>query len=1062
MTTPQLVQATDFKDTVYRPLLQKLHRTGLSPEALDLVTSDRLSLVQTSGRSTRASTGMDKQIALLGDRFPDDPEVQTYTSLSSDIFRHVKKDPERLNRDLASLGHRGCWVAHSDLYPGQSKKPFAAMALIGRQLFVRINESAAARQITMVDGTVHNSIGLLLSSLVRALGWGKALRSSEDPMRFSRDTLAAERIIDACMVRQWGIAFGTMTFSPSDGASGLMTLRNLVQIGQAENELRMAKNAGHTLSRNREGLTHLAERSLPAGVVYARDDREKPIRQLDAYVPRFVDDQASVIEAAVQLHAKGATYLEIGELLAELEAPSRGQANLRHATFGDLVRDPTLSPAARNERLSWAARKFFTVNTHANKPWLHPDDPAADATDKLFAKAYTGKLDLWSTGRYTTLRQLGVLRGRREIAGVPVVYLGNAEVGHLPIECNWFVNDDGASTLPIDLDAATVEKSRKRLLNERKAQPIQGAGAHLRETIPWLVDQPTWTEGDYDYCSPPLDGRGQPRPTPARNLRLRYDTTSGSSLLLRARSRPAHQALKWTEEGWSEREGFGTYEGEIVFTISAAELARSAEEEASQAVGSQLDGLAEPTRVGPRSRQMLSQTIVDQRVEKARKHLARATNRVSGARQSRDEARGERDQASQDGLPVESLEAELRECDTALREARNAVAGAQAALKAAQSGTDRSPSNGAGGPVDTRLAVVAYVIAALRRLAEGDGRIARDVADLLGDHLVGWQFHKQTEGLVEWTCRLVWDVGKDEEASVELSGVVANVHLRKGRASGEFSRLKILYEGRSVDEFIATERVQRKRSGTVIGLTRHLRAVGVRQAATGPIIDHPLGEGRSYVYRRGVLHHPSPTPEGWTDLFAEHLLSVYIDPNVKVRKAAAVPQRLDPWHALQLGLLHVGGRTTTDAVAREWNVPMTALMNHLRQDSPLSLSRLNPFRTTTSEVSLQECIHADCSNRFASHLCGLPEVVATGHTAICPQCRRVPDLAWAWLVFPEVLVTTRWTRIVPIVKSATSPFGPPNPTPAPPPADNPTTLLNQQQTVEWTGSRLIVPRLDDN
>jgi hypothetical protein len=1054
MAAPLIVQASDFVGQVHKPLHAKLHRIGATPTSVDIVSSDRLSLIMTSGRSTRAKEGMDKQIALLSDRFPTDPVVQRYANLPSGLFRFQRKDPDALERDLNALGLTGCWVTHADLYPDQAKKPFAALVLIDRQLFVRINASGGTREITMVDGSVHNSVGLLQQQLVRALGPGKVLRSSDDPMRFSRDTLAAEGTIDACTGSRWKIAFGSWVFDLEKGSTAAMTLRSLVQIGQIENELRARKTASHALRRAREGLTYLPEVQLPAGVVLELDGKGKPVKRMGAHIPTFDPRVRPIIEKAVEMHARGDRYGDIGMYLAEQDLPMRGHRSTEK-TYRSVLQDPYLSPVAKRSRLASMAKKFFTVATVRDLAWVSPSDPQATDVDRFFASVYTGKLDLWSTGRYVTARRLGVLRGTSEIAGQKVLYLPGSEIGHLPLPCNWFTDEAGQSTLDITLSSADVAASRQRLLDERGSRARTGGGAHHRERTHWLTHVPTWLDGDYDYSAPPCDNAGNPKPTDVRTHRLIPSDTSDDSATYQVRTRPAHQSLTRVKGAWEERAGFDASEGEIAFTMSAAELAPSVAEAIESGV---VDHLRGRPRIGraPSARPTLT-SLHQLHTATLRDQLSRAQATESGARLARDEARGEVEVARARGEADPEAEAELARAqhglDTAIERLRTAETAHDEALD--------HPSSTSSASLQAALGLAAYLAALFRRTGDEDGRMASHDAQLVEKHLINWRFTAGTEGQVTWACQLRWDAD-DADAVMELTGCVDDIHLRKGKASGARSRQRILVDGLSVDEFMLEQRVRRNRAGIVSGLERHLTE-HLSTKVRGAIIDHPFADVRSFVYRRGVLHQPLITPEGWTDRFAEHLLAVMTADNPQVRKAAAVPQRVDNWHALQLGLVRIGGTTTTKAVARQWKVTYDAALTHLRNQ--VGFAAYAPFGTTRDTVSLIECPYTDCAERYASHLCALPEVLVTGTSAICPGCRRVPVPvpAWSDLEFPEQYVNTRWTRVVAVVKKPGSPFGPLNPPPAEEgkrkaPSSNPTTLLCQRQTIPWNGRPLILPR----
>jgi hypothetical protein len=1055
---PLYVKASDFINQVHRPLIDKLAVLGATADLVEIVSSDRLSLVLTTGRSARAEEGMDKQIALLADRFPDDPDVQEYSQLPAESFRYRKTDPERLSRDLATLGHQGCWLTYADLYPGQRDKPFGAAVLIGRQLFLRINASAAAREITTVDGSVHNAYGILQASIVRALGTRKTLRYSEDPMRFSRDTLAAERTIDACVGAKWLITFGTMTFAPNEGATSLMTLRGLSQIGQVENELRARKDLSHRLSRVKEGLTHLPEKQMPIGFRHAHNELGKRIRKLDAYVPEFDPAFAPVIEEAVRLHAQDVSYLAIGRRLAEYDVPVRGLTDLKgYQSAGEILSDATLSDVARADRLNRLGRSFFRIRTLEHVAWRNPGDPEATDVDLAFAEAYTGKLTLWSTGRYTTMRLLSVLRGTEKINGVAVLYLPGNEVGHLPMDCRWAIDSNGNSTLPLALDPDLVARSRERIYRERKPASPQGAAAHRRERVPWLPEVPTWLDGTYNYTDPPCDRQGQLLAVTVCTHRIRPTRASDGSVMYHCRKRPAHQSLRRIEDTWAEKVGFASNEGEQCCSFSGRELAASVALAGREAIGDALDGvrpavLARPHRMPPASSALLAR----QR-KRAEALLQRRERQHAGARAARDEARGTLDAYDAEGPEHLLLAGELERCDTSLQRAREALEHATRELAAIdQPEHDLEVADNGDTDAVVPLAVVAYLFAALERAGNTDGRVNPDTAALLAEHTTDWRFTNPTIGVVHWSCTLVWDADT-HDAAVQLSGIIDNARQRAGRASGDTVRFHVLDRGIPVDELLASERLARQRSGVISGLQRHLAGLLPRKAI-GPLLDHPSPELRRYIYRRGVLHQPLNAPNGWQENFATHCLTTYTDPSLEVRPGAAVPQRLDAWHALQTALLEVGGSAPIDAVARELGLPVEPVLNHLRNTGNIGIARLNPFKTTIHTVSLTPCPHADCRNPFASHLCALPEIVITGHSALCPSCRRVPDLAWAHLVVPQSYVTARWTRAIGVKAGNHSLFGPPNPDSFRAPSKNPAILLCQAQTVAWTGQPLTLPQ----
>lgn len=974
---------------------------------LAMVSVDRFSLTGTKG-----AEGIVGQARLTGDLFRDHPPTKVYASLPSELFEDAKSEPGRLAREAAALGLHARWVRRCDLWPTErSEAIVAALIAIDDTLFIRVESSGAKREIANFAGTDWNSYALLVWVLTQHLDGPTVTRWSDDVERTGRDVFSVEQIIEAHKERGKTLQFGDRKADPQDPNDRTL-LALLSTLGQADNERRAVKMAGHHVAQLERGGVPLSEAQLPHGVFHLREtvrhglvERQQVVRRDGMVQPYFDPRYREVIETAVRMHADGDPYVTIGLKLAELGVERRGQKTPDQPTFADILEAETLSQAARRVRLAEATKAFFTVATHEDGDWI--SDPDHPAFDQRQARLYTGKLELWRYGSYPTKVEVNQLTGRgRTVKGRQLIYNNDhVTTGWLLTEGRWFVDDHGNGTLPIELPEDVWEASKRRLLTERGQRSKTGGAAHVR-ACQRLFSFEDWFDGDVDLQDPDTLAQGYQYTLTAR------DTHGRKNFILRRREAAA--ATRTTKKRRLRPRGWVNGEGTHLSTINSGELARWLGHETLLATVEVLDDLV------PLSLSTPSSSLPDHDDGHARllaertctaAELEDAEDELVGAEMERNRAEGRLQRATEEERAA--LDESCARARSTVDEAtgkrdrlRQGLATLDQRLAGDMEGTDSSAPSAASEtpdpaePVD--VADLAWWVAGLLRRPDGMG--SEHLAAVTQERTTSWRFTPDPDtGGVLVSCTLRWPLQDGHEFVRHLTGLIDDLKSRAGRSKGA-AAWAVGVQGQDLDTYIqATPRSSRRQ--TVIDVLAWLRDRGIpRDTARQTLVDHPFAAARRCVF--GDCAGTRPAVPDQLQAWSDHMVATYRDPECPASRSAAIRHDLAAAHQLMAGLAELG--LTGDAVTSR----LTALREASLSGAGLG-QLLRAFRWLDADgttLRALACPHQDCEARWATVLVPLPEVVVTGYGVLCPDCRRVPHPDFADLRFPTEYVTTRLTR----------------------------------------------------
>ncbi len=774
---------------VYRGTAAVLDEIGKGRQ-LEMVVVDRYSVAD--------GTGIHRQVQATRLMFGDHGDTAKYAAIDPGLFDVTAGRRASFQRSMTELGHTGRVVLKRDLWPSEmSDEVIGTVTLVGQTLFLRIESSGSKRSIKNIVGTDHNAYSLLVWSATMHLDSPKLTRWSDDVHRAGRDALAMKTLVDAHKDRGKRMQFGLNEFDPQDTAQAML-LALLCEMGEQDNEARAIKMFGAKSSQLLAGRVAIAESRLPHGVFHLRQERVTlrgseyvTVKDTFGIVPTWDSRYEAPIAAAVEKHAQGAPYADIGMVLAEYNVERRSTRLPQHLTFGDIAADRDLTGNEKRAFLAGAAKTFLTPHGGRRGNWVpHPEHPAFDRERTALLHS---KLTLWETGYWHTQLRLGAVRGLgRTVKGHQLRYEEEADSGWILIPAPLFVDEHGSSTINVGLESEVWAASRERLSSEKMKRVSTGGASHRRQHGRLLTFE-TWYDGDFDPNDPPRDPSGEVVDHGIRHYRVATrGQGKGSQLNRLLRARPARMSVK-AQQGGGQR-GWGVTEGEILATFNEAELCHALSSVVENEVATVIDQLR-PVVLLPRSvdesspndgmrRRQISEleAIIDElkrdhkalRLESARRALAIEDLNSAGSLEERQLLHDALDLLRSDEAQIhQELIDRGRELDK-LRGETDQSGGAM------EGQSDREVQ------VATDMGEIAWWIAGLRRTPDGTGSAA--MIETTARVAREWRLAVSADGSqVHWSCNLVWPDLSEGTLRLQLNGTVPNrrQHRRPRATTGQ-------------------------------------------------------------------------------------------------------------------------------------------------------------------------------------------------------------------------------------------------------------------------------------
>lgn len=963
----------------------KVHRqlAAMLPQGVVRIEHvDRFSLAEADGIVT--------QVLSTTGRYANDTDVAAYRQIdpaSASIWDPAI--PRRLTTAVAAAAAAAgvttfgsVWVRGRDVHPHcRHNDVVAAIVLIGTTLFVRATTSAVKRAIRRPDGPDENAYTVLLAQLVCHYSPG-LLRFDEDTTRAARDDLSSGVLADTCIGRGTKVQFGTgQQWDPQDPMQQQM-LKQLLGFGALDDHARRRKLAGKRLQKLVAGGAPRSERQLPHGYAHARDGQgERILVDGKGFVPEAQWGFVPVMQELVRLHAAGASYVDIGHRMAELEVERRGQKQKGVLTLGGLV------AAGDTQALAEAAKSFFT-NSSAS-PSRQP-------------AVHLQKVRLWRTGVFHTEVD-NEIRGRGiTVAGMTPIYRSDDdEYGHFEVKVTWPWPTDPATGEPLEAwgVAEELERSEARLLAEIGMPRPTGGAAHRRPTKR-AVTPSEWTD----------DGR-------VHSVQPRQLNSGRNTCVIFSNTPAAREGRR----GWSIERANPQVHAKASFPLT--DLCGSLATAIERTV---LDVL-NPASLAPvvlhqeRSGSDEVQSRQDRRIAGLE---AKRQASVDAEQECRDDAEGQellagrrlRNGDEAGAAKAEARAMELLDKAAELVAAREELEGAIAAARHEQIGP--SPAQSA----DASLNVAAYLVAGLRRAQAANGVGPALLADLVAEHVTRWHMTMTVEA-VRWSARLALPLLDGGVAVAGVSGVIDNVRSASGgrsTTSGAVLAEQVLAENRSLDDIAATSGVATSRRAL---LTKHLmpwlKSEGVvSRGASCALVDHPVLETRQLIVGH-LTRQGSAVAGTWPQPLRDLIIATYTDPNLRWGFAACPDDTVTIQRIVDAAsAVGPAGVPIDDlAVASGWSSVAVRELAHPYDRSGFTRPRfleLHPADLTRLRVLT--CTHCRRGQRPpADRVVLLPEVARSGFGVLC-ACGRAPvprtDAAyWRRIAFPPAYTSTLFTRV---------------------------------------------------
>lgn len=967
----------------------KVHRrlAAMLPAGRELVAHvDRYSLFEADGIVT--------QVLNTTARHAGDRDVRTYVSIDpADAAIWDPNEPTRLPEavraaaEAARISDFGAvWVRGRDVHPNcRHNDVVAAIVLIGQTIFVRATTSAVKRAIRRADGPDENTYTILLAALARHYRL-RQFRFDEDTSRAARDDLSSGIFVDVCIERGTKLQFGVgQVWDPQDPLQRQM-LQQLLGFGAVDDAARRRRLAGKRLQKLINGGAPRSELQMPHGYRHARDGAGERVR-IDGkgFIPEADWSFVPKLQELVRRHAEGASYVELGQLMAELDIERRGQKQRTIASLRELVE------IGDHSTLAEAAKSFFV-----NK--------SASPSQEL--EKYLQKMRLWRSGVFCTQINNDI-RGRgMKVAGMTPTYRDEQdEFGFFDVRVQWPWPIDPATGEPLVAwgVAEELEKCEARLLKELREPRPTGGAAHNR-AAKRAVAPSEWTSGSSVFSVQPRQYNS------GRHACVIFANT------IEARG---------DRRGWSvERAHAATYaRATFPLTDLCASLANAIESRVLELLDPKSIAAVElprqpaardchRLRKEQRSLELRGRLEANRQEEEAKRADADGQELLAGRRL----ANGDEDGANR-------AEKRARE----LLEEADALVAARVDLEAKLRDAEAELAEPA--PIDTveaELNVAAYLVAGLRRASEHNGIGPASLAEVIASHVTDWVMTVDEEG-VRWSARLSLPLVDGTQATVPVSGVIDNVRSAAGgrsATSGTVLAEQVLVEGRSLDDLAATSGVATSRRALVMKhLMPWLKEHGITsRGACCALVDHPVPAVRQLVFAHLTDTTIPPNVAAWPEALRDLVVETYTDHRLRWGDAACPDdaraiQRIvnavvaaGP-HGIAIDALAVAAGWSYTAV-RELAQPYGRAAGFTRP----RFVELHPIFSTGVRALM--CTH--CSRRdrqAADRVVLLPEVAASGFGVLCtcgrpPVPRSAPEYRrWHRVAFPPAFTEVLFTRL---------------------------------------------------